>query len=203
MPSIKCLTPKFRVSYPAIFESSAPPKSDKKFFSVVAIFDLAEIAKDPEQTKLLTAMKQALADCAREKWGDKLPSKFKSPWRKGEEKMVDGVYSPGYGPNTVFVTLKTEDKNNGLRPGLVDQQKLRITDQSLFYAGCYAHATINAYAWTHLFSGSGVSFGLQNVQKIADGEPLGGGRAKAEDDFSAVTGGADVVAPDAFNDMFS
>ena len=50
------------------------------------------------------------------------------------------------------------------------------------YSGCYVRASINAYAF-NIQGNSGVSFGLNNIQKVRDGEPLGGGGSKAEDDF--------------------
>lgn len=193
MAKIKCTTPHFRVSFPSVFQASAAPGSDKKHFSVVAIFDKKKLANDPESKKLFLAMKQAMQDCAREEWGDKIPKDLKNPFRDGAEKET-----PGYGEETIFITFKTEEKNG--RPGLVDQDMNRIINESDFYAGCYAHATVNPYAWTYMGK-SGISFGLQNIQKVADGEPLGGGRAKAEDDFSAVTGGG--ASPAAFDSIFS
>jgi len=175
---IKCLTPKFRVSFPSVFQASAAPGSDKKHYSVVAIFDKKSLTSDPVAKDLFLKMKQAMQECAREEWGDKIPKDLKNPFRDGGEKET-----PGYGPDTIFITFKTEEKNG--RPGLVDQNMQRITEEGIFYPGCYAHATVNPYAWTYMGK-SGISFGLQNLQKVADGEPLGGGRAKAEDDFSAV-----------------
>lgn len=193
MAKIKCTTPIFRVSFPSVFQASAAPGSDKKFYSIVAIFDKAKLASDPVQSKLFAEMKRAMSECAREKWGDKIPKDLKNPFRDGGEKETIG-----YGPETIFITFKTEEKNG--RPGVVDQQMNRIINESDFYPGCYAHATVNPYAWEYMGK-SGISFGLQNIQKVADGEPLGGGRAKAEDDFSAVTGG-DAGAPEGFNDLF-
>ena len=120
------------------------------------------------------------------------PKELKNPFRDGAEKETIG-----YGEGTVFITFKTEEKNG--RPGLVDQNMQRIIEESAFYPGCYARATVNPYAWTYMGK-SGISFGLQNLQKVGDGEPLGGGRSKAEDDFSTVTGGE--ASPEAINNLF-
>ena len=48
------------------------------------------------------------------------------------------------------------------------------------YSGCYCRFSLNFFS----FAGkqNGVAAGLNNVQKVADGEPLGG-RSRAEDDF--------------------
>lgn len=191
---IKCTTPHFRVSFPSIFQASAAPGSDKKHYSVVAIFDKKKLQNDPASKELFAKMKQAMQDCAREKWGDKIPKNLTLPFRDGSEKET-----VGYGPETIFITFKTEEKNG--RPGLVDQQMNRIINESDFYPGCYAHATVNPYAWEYMGK-AGISFGLQNIQKTADGEPLGGGRAKAEDDFSAVAGGDAPAGGEDFGNLF-
>lgn len=193
MASKKVLTPTFRVSFPNVFQASSAPGSDKRHYSVVAIFDKDILTKDPEQAKAFAALKQAMKDCAREEWGDKIPKDLKNPFRDGAEKET-----PGYGEGKLFITFKTEEKNG--RPGLVDQNMQRIIEESQFYPGCYARATVNPYAWTYMGK-SGISFGLQNIQKVGDGEPLGGGRSKAEDDFSAVTGAE--ASPEAVADLWN
>ena len=49
-------------------------------------------------------------------------------------------------------------------------------------AECYARVSLSFYAYNS--SGNrGIACGLQNIQKIRDGESLGG-KAKAEDDFN-------------------
>ena len=79
----------------------------------------------------------------------------------------------GYGEGVIFLTAKTER-----RPGIVDQNVNRIIDPEDFYAGCYAHADINPYAWSYMGK-NGISFGLQNIQKVSDGEHIGGGAISA------------------------
>lgn len=66
-------------------------------------------------------------------------------------------------------------------PGVVDAQRMRITDPAEVYSGCYGRASISFYAYNS--SGNrGIACGLNNLQKLRDGEPLGG-RASAESDF--------------------
>ena len=50
------------------------------------------------------------------------------------------------------------------------------------YSGVYGRASINFYAFNSN-GNKGIACGLGNLQKIADGEPLGG-RSSAEDDFA-------------------
>ena len=56
-------------------------------------------------------------------------------------------------------------------------------DATEVYSGCYGRLTLNFYAY-NANGNKGVAAGLGNVQKLEDGEPLGG-FTRAEDDFTA------------------
>ncbi len=60
----------------------------------------------------------------------------------------------------------------------------QILDHSEIYSGVYGRASITFYAFNTKTS-RGIACGLQNIQKIRDGEPLGG-HSRAEDDFTTV-----------------
>ena len=172
----KIFTPKFRVSFPNVFK-----EDDNGKYSMAMLFDKKAIAADPKQSKLWADLKAHIEKAAMDKWGELPPN---MPFRKGEEKEYDG-----YGEGVIFINGKSND-----RPGLVGADGQPIMAASDFYGGCYAHATINAYAWDYKGK-KGVSVGLQNIQKLGDGESFGGGKSKAEDDFGAIdtasVGGAD------------
>lgn len=173
---IKLLTPTFRVSFPNVFEPRAAVEGGKKEYSMAMLFTLDKIMKDPTQKKLWEAMKAACMTVANEKWPKGLPKEMQNPFRKGEEKDLQG-----YGPGVIFINGKTRTK-----PGLVDQNLTDIISPEHFYAGCYARARVNPYAWEYMGK-KGVSFGLQNIQKVADGEPFSG-RTAADKDFDAFDG---------------
>ena len=69
-------------------------------------------------------------------------------------------------------------------PGVVDANRNEIMDKSEVYSGCYGRASINFYAF-NANGNRGIACGLNNLQKIRDGESLGG-RASAESDFATV-----------------
>jgi hypothetical protein len=170
-------TPKFRVSYPNVFKAKKNDLNGKDEFSVVALFKKGE-----DLTALKTAAQKAIVD----KWGPdkaKWPTNLRSPFRdQGERaKEVDGkrVLPAGHEEGAIFLNLKSAQ-----RPGVVDQNVQDILDESQFYAGCYARASVNAYAYDQK-GNRGVSFGLGNIQKVAEGEPLGN-RAKPEQDFAPI-----------------
>ncbi len=173
------MTPVFRISYPNLFKSKKNDLSGKDEYSCVALFP-----KNADLSKLKAAA-QAVIE---EKWGadkKKWPAPMKSPFRdQGERAKYDDVSDKkvlpaGYEEGALFMTLKSEQ-----RPGVVDKNVQDITDTSEIYAGSFCRATIRPYAYSNK-GNHGVAFGLQNVQKVKDGDPLSG-RTKAQDDFSPV-----------------
>lgn len=164
----KCMTPKFRVSYPAVFEAKAYEEGQAPKYSLVMLFDKKADLKE---------LKRAAENAAMEKFGpkEKRPKNFRMPFRDGDEDRSD---TPGY-ENSIFVTASSKQ-----RPGVVDQQRTQLISEEDFYAGCYARATLIAFAYDTK-GNKGVSFSLQNVQKLADGEKFSG-RKNAEDEFDSV-----------------
>ena len=68
-------------------------------------------------------------------------------------------------------------------PGIVDADRNPILTRSEVYSGVYGRASISFYAFNS--SGNkGIACGLNNLQKIRDGEPLGG-KVSAESDFAS------------------
>ena len=72
--------------------------------------------------------------------------------------------------------------NSAATPGIVAADRQPIIDRSEVYSGVYGRASINFYAFNSN-GNKGIACGLNNLQKIKDGEPLGG-KSRAEDDFA-------------------
>lgn len=100
-------------------------------------------------------------------------SALKPPLRDGDAERPD---DPAYA-NACFVNA-----NSATAPGVVDADRQEIIDRSEVYSGVYGRASINFYAFNPNGS-KGIACGLNNLQKIRDGEPLGG-KSRAEDDFA-------------------
>ena len=100
-------------------------------------------------------------------------SVIKTPLRDGDaERPDDEAYK-----NSYFINA-----NSATAPGIVDADRNPILERSEVYSGVYGRASISLYA----FNGNGnrgIACGLNNLQKISDGEPLGG-KSRAEDDFN-------------------
>lgn len=99
-------------------------------------------------------------------------SVLKTPLRDGDTERPD---DPTYA-NAYFINA-----NSATSPGIVDADCNPILDRSEVYSGVYGRASINLYAFNSN-GNRGIACGLNNLQKISDGEPLGG-KSRAEDDF--------------------
>jgi hypothetical protein len=146
-------TPKFSVSL-------IIPKSDTK--TIAKIKAAIQAAYEEGQSKLKGNGKSVPA-----------LSTLKTPLRDGDlERPDDEAYK-----NSYFINA-----NSGTAPGVVDADCNPIIDRSEMYSGVKGRASINLYAY-NVNGNRGIACGLNNLQKISDGTPLGG-KSRAEDDFA-------------------
>ena len=148
-------TPKYSVSL-------IIPKSDTA--TMAKIRAAIQAAYDEGQSKLKGSSKTvpALED-------------LKTPLRDGDrDRKGDEAYA-----NAWFINA-----NSTTKPGVVDADRQPILDSSELYSGIIGRASINFYAFNSN-GNRGIACGLNNIQKLADGTPLGG-HSRAEDDFADV-----------------
>ncbi len=135
------------------------------------------IPKDDKET--LDAIEKAVDTAIEEgiaKFGGKKPNKaaIKLPLRDGDIEREDEAYKGHYFVNANSLTP----------PQIVDKAVKPILNREEVYSGCYARVSLNFYAFNSN-GNKGVACGLGNIQKIRDGEPLGG-RTLASDDFTSL-----------------
>ena len=128
-------------------------------------------------TATITAIERAVdaaIDARIGKFGGKKPNKaaLKLPLRDGDTERDDKAYA-----NSYFVNA-----NSLTPPQVVDENVAPILDRSEVYSGYYARVSLSFYAF-NTNGNKGIACGLGNIQKLRDGEPLGGGRISAESDF--------------------
>ena len=183
-------TPKFRLSYPHLFTPRAIKPGDPAKFQMTALFD--ENPEVPKGSCTINDLKKAALAAALEKWGDTEATrkKIKSGAIKmpfivpTEEQIEEGKYPEG----TVLVLRCNSPEKSP--PGVVDRfrgpdgKAVPITDADVIYAGCYARASVRAFAYDRP-DAKGVTFALNNVQKLGEGERFDG-RRKAADEFEAL-----------------
>ena len=171
MNATKVVTGKVRLSYAHVWEPVSINDSKPKY-SVSLVIPKS----DKETIKKINAAVDAAIEEGIAKFGGKKPNKaaLKLPLRDGDTERDDEVYK-----NCFFVNA-----NSTTAPQIVDRTVQPILDREEVYSGCYARVSINFYAY-NTNGNKGIACGLGNIQKIADGEPLGG-RTSAKDEFSSL-----------------
>lgn len=165
----KVVTGIVRLSYANIWEPASVNGGTPKY-SVSLIIPKSD-------TKTIAAINAAVDAAIKQgaaKFGGKIPNKaaLKLPLRDGDTEREDEAYRDSY-----FVNA-----NSTTAPQIVDRAVQPILDRSEVYSGCYARVSVNFYAFNSN-GNRGIACGLGNIQKIRDGEPLGG-RTSAADDFA-------------------
>ena len=169
----KVITGEVRLSYANLWEpksinGGAPkysvsiiiPKSDTR--TIAKIKTAIEAAYREGETKLKGNGKTVPALSA-----------LKTPLRDGDtERPDDEAYADSY-----FINA-----NSATAPGIVDSACETILERSQLYSGVYARASVNFFAFNSN-GNKGIACGLNNIQKLRDGDPLGG-KSRAEDDFA-------------------
>lgn len=163
---VKVVTGKVRFSYANVFAPKASVEGGTPKYSVSII-----IPKSDKETisKLQKAFEETKAASAGY-FGGSVPKNLKGGLRDGDAEKEDAAYEGCY-----FINANSVQK-----PGVVDQDLNPILDQSEFYSGCYGRASITFYPYNAQGS-KGIACGLNNVQKLEDGEKLGGGTTAAAD----------------------
>lgn len=169
----KVVTGTVRLSYANVWTPRAANEGSEPKYSASIIIPKAD-------TATVDAIKKAIEVAIQEdvgKFGGKIPPRatLKLPLRDGDaEKPDDEAYKNAY-----FLNATSK-----LAPGIVDKHVQPILDHSEVYSGVYARVSLNFYAF-NTSGNRGVACGLGNIQKIRDGEPLGGKTAPSAD-FSSL-----------------
>ena len=168
--STKVVTGKVRFCYVNVFEPTAMNEGDAPKYNICILIpkeDKATLEKVEKAVKAaIEAGKSKLVNSQ-----GKIPSNLKLPLRDGDEERGD---------DPAFVGHYFLNANSSRRPSIVDKDLNPIMEKDEFYSGCYGRASVNFYAFN--VSSKGIACGLNNLQKLADGEMLAGG-STAEDDF--------------------
>lgn len=170
--STKVVTGKVRFSFCNIFEPKASDDGGEPKYSLTIL-----IPKSDTVTlgQIKAAMSETREAFCKKNGASALPANPINPLHDG-----DGVKpSSGepYGPECkgcYVMALSSKQK-----PVIVDNFRNPITDPGEVYSGCYGRVAVNFYGYSNKKKGIGA--GLQSVQKLHDGDPLGGSRGSADD----------------------
>lgn len=170
----KVITDEVRFSYANVWEPKAINDGGTPKFSVSLIIPKTD-------TRTIERIKMAIQAAYKEgesrlKGNSKsipLLAAIKNPLRDGDIERPD---DPAYA-NSYFVNA-----NSTTAPGIVDRNLNPVIERSLVYSGVYGRASINFYAFNSN-GNKGIACGLQNLQLLRAGEPLGS-KSTAEADFA-------------------
>ena len=140
------------------------------------------VPKNPANNKaLMDAAIAAAAQKAIEKYGKAFPAAPKVSVHDG-----DGVRpSDGqpFGEECKGCWVFTASSKQPVT--VVDLNLQQILDATQIYSGMFANVGVTFFGY-NAPQNKGIGVALDNVQKTADGDPLGGTRASAEDDFGGL-----------------
>lgn len=167
--STKVVTGKVRFCYVNVFEPTAMSEGDTPKYNICVL-----IPKDDTKTvNTINHAIEAAKVAGKAKIADKngkIPAAIKIPLRDGDEERGD---------DPAFKGMYFINANSQRKPAVVDKDLNPIMEREEFYSGCYGRVSLNFYAFN--VQSKGIAAGLQNIQKLEDGEMLAGGSTPDED----------------------
>lgn len=172
-----------RLSYVRFDKAVSRNPGQEKKYSCTILVPKTDLA---QKQAIDSAIEAAIA-IGREKYGNAVPLKPKTVIWDGDGYTQSGKeFGPEAKGHWVFTAGLAEARGP---VQVVDLSRNPILNQSEIYSGMYANVLVNFYFYKN--ESVGVGAGLGPVQKVADGEPLGGVLPSADDVFGA----PDVAAP--------
>lgn len=183
----KVITKKVRFSYVNVFEARALEGGEAKY-SVTLL-----IPKSDTETynKIINAMNKTLNDSVADVFKGVMPSNPKFPIYDGDGIRPSGEPFGDECKGHWVITANSKEK-----PEVVDVACNPIMSKSDFYSGCYGRASIVFFAY-NTNGNKGIGCGLNNLQKLEDGQALSG-RSTAVEDFGSLDNSY-VSQPTSFN----
>lgn len=175
--STRVVTGKVRFSYVNLFEPRAFGENQKAKYSVMLLIPKSDIGTIERINKAIAAAAQ---EGASTKFQGKVPAILKTTFKDADKdtnndgEVFKDVWD--YTANHYIINVSSERK-----PGVVDADLNPIINPSEIYSGCYGRASITFFAYNNN-GNKGISAGLNNVQLLEEGEPLGS-TTSAEQDF--------------------
>lgn len=179
--TLKILTEEFRASHPHVFKATEVKKGSGQFsYSIEMLFDKTITTL----SKLQVPVKNAIVG----KWGpDKTdwPSPLALPYRDGDKPY--GKKKEIKEEHKGMWVVRASSDAQYSKPHVVGRDpNVPIENESEFYPGCYARASLKAHAYTFADK-DGVKFILDGVQFIRDGKAFGG-KKPANQVFGVIAG---------------
>ncbi len=171
------VTGQVRLSYANLFTPRAHQNGGDPRYSTTILVPKSDVAT---KQRIDAAITEAVEMGISSKWNGVRPPIIAIPVYDGDgRRPSDGM---PFGDECKGHWVFTASSKNA--PQVVDQQLNPVINQSDVYSGMYARVSCDFFPYA-VSGKKGIGVGLGNVQKVADGEPLGG-RSTPEDDFSPI-----------------
>jgi hypothetical protein len=182
----RIVTGKVRLSYVHLFTPFANQPGAEPKYSVTLLIPKTDVAT---KQRIDAAIQTAIQDGVASRWNGVRPPQVHLPIHDGDGvRPSDGMPFGEECKGHWVLTASSKD-----RPEVVDLNLQPILNQTEVYSGMYAHVSIRFFAY-NASGKKGIGCGLGNVQKVSDGEPLGGRRSAAED-FASLAATAPAYQP--------
>lgn len=174
--STKVVTGKVRFSFVNVFEARAFGDNQTAKYSVMLLIPKSDISTI---TRIKNAIDAAAKNGLATKFGGKLPPILKTTFKDADvDTDQDGnVFATKWPYTANHYVINVSTKN---QPQVVDAELNPIINPTEFYSGCYGRASINFFAYNNN-GNKGISAGLNNLQKLEEGESLGSVSSPEED----------------------
>lgn len=168
-----------RLSYVHLMKPYSNDPSQEAKYSCTILLPKTDLQGKAAIDAAIEAAKQA---GLQKKFGGVLPPKLPVPVYDG-----DGFTASGnkFGPECAGCWVFTASSAADRPVEIVDRNMNRILDTTQVYSGMYANINVNFFAYAAP-GRKGIGCGLGPVQKVRDGEALGGSAAAASSCFSAM-----------------
>lgn len=168
------ITGRSRLTFPHLFEKYAKELGQEPKFSTTILIPKSDVMT---KQKIDAAIAAAIAEGVTKNWNGVRPPNVPNPVHDGDGvRPSDGQPFPPECKGHWVVTASSKQQ-----PQVVDLALNPIMSQSEIYSGVYARVSVNFFPY-NASGKKGIGCGLNNVQKLEDGEPLGG-RTTAVNDF--------------------
>ena len=165
-----------RLSYVHLLKPYGRDPMAKQKYSVTILLPKSDVeGKQKVDAAIAAATRNGIAN----KWNGAAPAKVPTPVWDGDGLTQNGhKFGPECAGHWVFAASTPADKP----VDVVDGRMNRIIDATQVYSGIYANVCVNFFAYNYQGK-KGIGCGLGPVQKVRDGEPLGGSAPTANSVF--------------------
>ena len=166
-------TGKVRASYVHIFQPRASDNGGEPKYSVTLLIPKTDTATI---NSIYAEIERAKQEGAQKVFNGSIPPQCRTPLYDGDGYRLSGEAFGEECRGCMVITASAKQQ-----PVIVGLDMQNILNPAEVYSGCYIRANVNFFAYSSN-GNKGIGCGLNAVQKIGDGEPLGG-RVSAEEAF--------------------